>query len=772
VTLVRALCAAASEARRALRLRRRRTLPTAIGIALAAAMLSAALVVADGLGRGFERAARAANMPDVIVRFQPEPARRVVSRIASLPDLAGYSLRYEVTNAGIMADGHQRGDAIAEVVGSGSRRGYAVVAGRDLRPTGSEVVVERAVAQAWNLHLGSTAYVRGLGPQKLVGFVEAPDDVGFPLAKPRFYIARAQIEARFGFEPDPRENVAEIWLRNPAYLNEVLVQARASSFGLRDIRFATRSGIRVLHDQAAGIVIDLLVALSVIALITAGAMLAASSRAELQRRLGAIGVRRALGATRGHIALAHGLEALLVAAPAATLGLVAGVLATYGPATRLLTLLNEPAPGSGLLSPLAAAWLASVGIPVVATAWPSFRATAGSAVGLLRAADVSGSGGGGRGLVGDRHHIPGTRFGGLAGLGARLVGTRRVRLAATVTTLGLSTAFVLLLLSLASALGALETDPGALGRRYQLIASAPPSLAPRVRAVPGVQAAAPRYQILAADSFSLGETINVIAYAGDHTRFEAPPLTSGRRLRGSAEAEVGAGLAAALGVTDSSTLALALPSGKELRLRVAGIVSSLDHDGRVAYIPASTLVSADPSAPAQIAIRIDPRADQSRVIAALMAIGAGPAPASGATARGKPLIDVLRTILLAVAIVDGLVCLYALVQACSLVVQERRRTVATLRACGAGSWAVGQLLVGAALALVVPAAVLGVLLERLVFGPALAQLAASYATLPLTQTAVEVLATLAGLALASGAAVLWVARQAIHESVISGLATG
>ena len=504
---VRALRAGFSDARRALRLRRRRTVLTALGIALASAMLSAALVVADGLGLGFDRAAQAAHLPDVIVRFQTESSRLVASRIAALPDVAGYSLRYELTNMGIAAAGHRRGDAVAEVVGSGSRRGYAVVAGRDLRPTGAEVLVERAVAQAWNLRLGSTVYVAGLGPQKLVGFVEAPDDVGFPLAKPRFYVARSEIEARFGVERNPRVNLAEIWLRNPKYLNEVLVQARATSFGLRDIRFATRSGIRVLHDQAAGIVIDLLVALSIIALITAGAMLAASARAEVQRRIAEIGVRRALGAPRGHIALAQGLEALLIAAPAATLGLAAGVIATYGPATRLLTLLNEPAPGTGLAAPLTAAWLAAVGIPVAATAWPSFRATAGPVVGLLRAGDVSATsarnhrqGAGSE----NRRGLLGVRRAGLAALGARLVATRRVRLLATVITLGLSTAFVLLLLSLASALGALETDPGALGRKYQLVASAPPSLAPRVRTVPGVRAAAPRYQILAADSFSLG----------------------------------------------------------------------------------------------------------------------------------------------------------------------------------------------------------------------------------------------------------------------------
>jgi hypothetical protein len=157
-------------------------------------------------------------------------------------------------------------------------------------------------------------------------------------------------------------------------------------------------------------------------------------------------------------------------------------------------------------------------------------------------------------------------------------------------------AFVLLMLALASALSVLETDPGALGKRHTRTASLPPAATAQVRAIPGAQSAAPRYEVQAADSFSLCETIDVVA-PGDHTAFEARPLFSGHRLRGGGEAEVGAGLASALGLTPGSTLACALPSGAELRLRVAGIVSSLHHDGRVAYIPASALLAADPSAP-------------------------------------------------------------------------------------------------------------------------------------------------------------------------------
>jgi ABC-type antimicrobial peptide transport system permease subunit len=779
------LNAAFIEARQGLRARRRRPVLTGIGIALAAAMLSAAVVVSYGLGTGFDRAASAAHLPDLIVRFNGVSADSVARRITALPDIAGYSLRTEVTDTTVSAGGQFRDDAIAEVVNPGRDQGYAVVAGHDLSGTGREVLLEPAFAQAWRVKIGSSFDVAGLGPERVVGFAEAPDNVGFPLAKPRYYISRAQ----FGADPNPQVNLAEIWLRNPVYLNEVLVQARATSFGLQDIQFATRSAVRTLLDQAAGIVIDLLVALSLIALVTAGVMLAASARAEVQRRLGAIGVRRAVGTTRGQVVLAQVVEGLIVAVPAATVGVAAGTLATDASTNRLLTLLNEPGPGWSLALPLLGAWVAAVALPVAGAAWPAWRATAGPVVALLRGADVASRTRGGwrPAILGtdaarhaassaaaprpalSRHAVPAAA--GLTALGARLVAARRSRLVATGLTLGLSTAFVLLMLALASTLSSLETDPSALGKRYQLTTYLPPSSVRQVRRVPGVAAVAPRYEDQAADSFSLGETIDVVGYPGNHTEFEAPPLVSGHRLRGPDEAEVGLGLADALGLNDGSTLALAFSSGDELRLRVAGIVSSLDHDGRIAYIPARAMLSADPDAPSSLAIVLRSGANAAAVSSALAALGGEPTVATGATARGVPLVDVLRTILRAIAIVDGLVCLYALVQACALTVQERRRTVAVVRACGAGPGAVRRLLLGAALALVVPAAIVGVLLERLVLGPALSHLAENYATLSLTAGSTEVLITLAGLALAAGVAVAWVSHQASRESVVEGLAS-
>jgi predicted lysophospholipase L1 biosynthesis ABC-type transport system permease subunit len=723
-------------------------------------MLAAAVVISYGLGTGFTRAAKAAGLPTIVVRFEPQTASLVRRRILALPDIARYSLRYEVTEARFSYRGHRTHTGVAELLDKpGAHVGYAVVAGENLPARGSDALVEKGLAESWGIKLGDSIHVRGLGPEKVVGIAEGPDDVGYPLAAPRIYISRPALDARYGPERDPRVNLADIYLRDPRYVSEVLAQARATAFGLKNVQFLTSAGIRILLDQAAGIVIDLLIALSIIALITAGVLLAASARAEVQRRLGAIGVRRAVGETRDQVALAQGLEGLLVSLPFGSLGIAAGVFVTAGPDARLLTLLNESPPGAALIIPVGLAWLAAVLVPALGAAWPAWRAAGGQVVGLLRGGDVSRR----------ARRASRTRGGGLGLLGARLVSARRARLAATVVTLGLSAGFVLLMLSLASELSSLETDPGALGKRYALTANLPPAAVPSVRAIPGVAAVAPRFSTVAADSFELGETIDVIAYPGDHVAFEAPPLVSGRRFSADNQVEVGSGLADALGLGEGSILAVEFGNGVEARFTVSGIVSSLQSDGRVAYVSARGLLRADPHVGEELAVVLAPNANQDDVERALVRLGATPTTATAATARGVPLVNVLRTILRAVAIVDGLVCLYALIQACALTVFERRRTIAVLRACGAGGTAVARVLAGAVAMLVIPAALVGVLLERFLFGPELSHLAENYATLPLDAGAPEILAVLAGLALAAVAAVAFVSSQAARESVVEGL---
>ena len=191
------------EAIRGLRRRRGRVALSATGIALGAAMLATATVVGFGLQTGFQRSARAADLPDIIARFNPQPFSKVRGRITALPDLAAYSFRLELTNMHLRGGGHSSGQGVVEVLDSG-RRGYGLLEGREPSTQSLEAVVEQGVARSWGLHVGSRVDINGLQGLRVAGISESPDDVAYPLAVPRMYLTRAALEARFGSFGDPR----------------------------------------------------------------------------------------------------------------------------------------------------------------------------------------------------------------------------------------------------------------------------------------------------------------------------------------------------------------------------------------------------------------------------------------------------------------------------------------------------------------------------------------------------------------------------------------
>jgi predicted lysophospholipase L1 biosynthesis ABC-type transport system permease subunit len=431
-----------------LRLRRRpgRAALAALGIVAAAAMLGAALTVAYGLSTGFDRSAGRADLPDVIARFHTVDQARAAERLDALPDVANVGLRFEVLHAGLSAPGHATDGGAVQVVEPG-RRGYAVVAGRDLRGAEPAVLVERGVARSWGLRPGDDLEIRGVGPLRIAGITVSPDNVAWPLATTaRVYVTRAYIEQRFGTDRAPRANLALLWAHDPAQLDVLLAQARATSYGVAGLKFVTRDGVRVLLDQAGGIIIALLTAISIVALAVSGTMLAAAARADVQRSLPTIGVRRAIGYPRRRVAGLHAAEAALVAAPAAALGLGLGGLLAAGPSARLLEAVNELGPGGALLPWLLLAWVAVVGLVAGSATWPAWRAAGATPVRLLRGADIAPRGARARG--------------GPFGLGAGLTLARPGRAAVTVAVLAVATAFAALMLALGSLLTSLEHDPG------------------------------------------------------------------------------------------------------------------------------------------------------------------------------------------------------------------------------------------------------------------------------------------------------------------------
>ena len=716
------------------------------------------MTVGFGLATGFERSADSAGLPDVIARFDPEKRTTVDERVRALPNLETASYRYEVLNAPLTANGHHNHRGAVNTIGEG-RRGYEILDGRDLAASRSgEAVVEQGLAKEWDLHPGDRIRVgRELGELTIAGISNAPDNVAFPLATTaRVYVSDATIRERLGFTPDDA-NVALLWLRDPGKADVTLTQARAVSFGLGKLEFVTREGVRVLLSQAAGIVISLLVAFSLVALVAAGTMLAAGAHADVQRRLSAFGVQRALGFAPGRIAALQATEAAIVAVPAALAGLAIGTLAVAGRSGELLAALNERPPGGALVLPLALAFLAVLAIVVAAATWPAWRAARRPPAEILRGGDIA-----------PRRHGKEAR-GGLLGLGARFSTAARGRFLASVATIAVCAGVVVLMLALASLLERLRDDPGTVGKRYQLTVRAPEWLLGAVRDVPGVDAAGERYATEAADSFRLGEQLKLVAYPGDHTDFEAPPLAEGRRVRAPDEIEVGLGLADALGLRPGSTVAAQLRSGAEVRFRVTGIVRALESSGRIGWVQPDRLLEGDPDLKPGIVVRLDPGADRAQVTRDLIEIGAPPKSASAATTRNGQFLAVLAAVLRGVGLAVGLVCLYALVQALTMTARERRGAVALLRACGGDARAVATVLAGAAAAVALPAAVAGIVLEWAVFGPLVARLAAGFASLPLSPAPGHVAIVLLGLLALSAGATALVARRVLREPVVAGL---
>ncbi len=750
-----------AEALTRLRRRPRRALLAAAGVLAAALMLGTAVSVGVALHGGFDRSARRADLPDVIARFAPRPVAEIRARLAALPNVRSLAFRQEVLGVPLTGHGEATSKGKVEVVLPG-RRGYAVVAGRDVGAAAGEVLVEQGVARRLRVGVGDELTVGALGPQRVVGLAVAPDDVAFPLASTaRVYVSREGLERRFGERLPARVNVAELWAVDRARLDVTLAQARATTAGVRGLHFTTRDGVRVLVDEAAGIVVALLVALSLVALGVVGVVLAASARAEVQRSLPVLGVRRALGFSRGRAAAVSALEAALLAAPAAALGIGLGAALAGIPTSRLLEALNQVGPGARVLLPLAGAWVAVVALVTVAAGGPAWRAAGRPPVALLRGGDLPG-------------RESSRSAGGFLGLGARLALARPGRLGALVAVLGAATGFVLLLLGLVSLLQALSEDPGTVGKRYDLTAQLEPYDLPAVRAIPGVAAAAQRISVPAADSYDLGETLELVAYR-DHSRFEDPPLAGGRRVRAPDEAEVGTGLASALGLSVGGPLAVQIPGGGEARFRVVGLVRALVHDGRIAYVQPRRLVAAGLRGDGVTAVVLAPGADRARVVAALTDLGGRPTaataatPSAAASPRSAPFLGTIATLLEVVGLVDALVCLFVLVQALGLAARERGRTLAVLRALGAGPGALGLVFAGAAAALVGPALVVGLVLERLVLAPAVARLAAGYAELPLAPPAGQVALVGAGILVLAGAAAGWTARRTGRESIVEGL---
>jgi ABC-type antimicrobial peptide transport system permease subunit len=130
---------------------------------------------------------------------------------------------------------------------------------------------------------------------------------------------------------------------------------------------------------------------------------------------------------------------------------------------------------------------------------------------------------------------------------------------------------------------------------------------------------------------------------------------------------------------------------------------------------------------------------------------------------------VLAGVLRVVAAVNGLICLYALVQALALTAVERRQALAVLRAAGAARSTLVLVLAGAGVTVAAVAGLAGTVLERLLLAPLVANVAAGYASLPLGAGSGQVVLVLAALLLLAAAAAVLIVRRIEREPIVVGL---
>ena len=687
-------------------------------------MAGAAVTVAYGAGHRLRpRRARRPTCRTSSSASAPSArrGRSIVARACRTSPRARTAL--EVTAVGV--GGRRRDRTRARGARRRAGAGYAIVDGRDVDGRGRRGRHRaRRGQRVARRRRRPTSTVGRLGSVRVVGIAVAPDNVAFPLASaPRDVRLGRVARARRSSGASP-VNQALIWAARPGPRRRAPAAGARHEHPDRGRALPHARGVRVLIDSAAGIVIALLIAFSLVALAAAGDMLAAAARGRRpappaddrhparDRRSRAARSRPSTGSRPRSSALAAG-----------AIGLTAGALAAARPSRRLLEALNEQPPGCGAAACRSAGRRAGdrARSSAAAAAWPAWRATARPTVALLRGAEVASR----PAACASRRRLRGARRPARAG-------APRARRRRASPSSRCSAAVVLLMLGLASLVAALRDDPGSVGKRYDLTARLPAERAARACArCPASPTPRRATWCSGADSFALGEPVKLLAFPGDHTRFEDPPLAAGRRA---ARQRRGRGRRRPRAGARHRPSARRSPSSCRAAARRASASSGPS--------ARSTTTAASPTC-ARRACWPPTRAPRRRSWSSSTrgadraAVDARLRDARRAARRGRRRDDAQRR----------------LPRHAGRAAARRRRsstrssastrwsrasaswpasarpTLALLRATGAEGGTVGAVLAGAALAVALPAALLALALERLVLAPLVGHLAAGYADL-------------------------------------------
>ncbi len=194
-------------------------------------------------------------------------------------------------------------------------------------------------------------------PMEIHPDLERSAVIGYPVAETLFETTRSPTTIYVRSDPDFIDDVAEVL---PATVNPEQPDAVQVS------RPSDALDARRAADEA---LTNLLIGLGAVALLVAGVAIANIMVISVLERRMEIGVRRAIGATRGHIRMQFLIESMLLSGIGGVLGIALGAAITIGyAATRDLTLAVPP-------QGLALSVLAALAIGAIAGLYPAIRAS-------------------------------------------------------------------------------------------------------------------------------------------------------------------------------------------------------------------------------------------------------------------------------------------------------------------------------------------------------------------------------------------------------------
>jgi putative ABC transport system permease protein len=372
--------------------RRTRTILTVIGIAIGIAAMVAVLGISESSRSGllaqldrlgtnlltaspgqtmfgedstlpFEATAMVRRIPPVQAIAATAPVDAGVYKTDKIPSVqtGGVSVVAAETNLLDTLRGNPAGGVF---LNGASARYPAVVLGAET----AKYLGITSVYPAVQIYLGGRWFtvVGILEPVILAPELDRTAIIGFPIAEAIFGIDGSAGKLYVRVDPSQVDDVAKVLAgtANPAHPNEVTVSRPSDALAAR--------------AAAATAFTSLFLALAAVALLVAGVGVANIMLMSVLERRSEIGLRRALGARRVHIAVQFLAEALVLAAAGGALGVTAGATAAAAyAASQAWALIIPPFAVIG-------GFVAALAIGAVAGLYPAARAASVSPTQALR----------------------------------------------------------------------------------------------------------------------------------------------------------------------------------------------------------------------------------------------------------------------------------------------------------------------------------------------------------------------------------------------------